>query len=409
MDHSAPRISTASDGAADLPRGTNQAGMRAFNEKLILTLIRRHGELAKSDITRLTGLSAQTISVIVRALEADNLIRRGEPLRGRVGQPSVPLSINPDGALFLGLKIGRRSAELVLTDFLGVPIRHMQQTYGYPAPSGIVAFARQGLKSMRAGLSSEQGARIAGLGVAMPFELWNWADIVSDGSMDMEGWRDLDVRSAIGEGLPFPVYVENDATAACGAELVFGGRSATRDFLYFYIGSFIGGGIVINGSLFRGRLGNAGALGSMLVSDGEGQVRQLIDIASVHVLEQWLKQEGRDPTPLWANPGTWGDLGPSLDKWISTAASAIAQAIVSATAVIDFEAAIVEGWMPVAVRAALCAAIGRALLKLDAEGIQLPSVEEGHIGSGARVIGAASLPLSDRFMIDGNAFSGGPN
>ena len=44
---------------------------------------------------------------------------RGEPIRGRVGQPSVPLSINPEGAFFLGLKVGRRSADLVLVDFLG--------------------------------------------------------------------------------------------------------------------------------------------------------------------------------------------------------------------------------------------------------------------------------------------------
>ncbi len=54
-------------------------------------------------------------------------------------------------------------------------------------------------------------------------------------------------------------------TAACGAELVFGQTKDVNDFVYFYIGSFIGGGIVINGSLYAGRSGNAGALGSMPV------------------------------------------------------------------------------------------------------------------------------------------------
>ena len=48
-------------------------------------------------------------------------LSRGEPQRGKIGQPSIPMSLNPDGAYFLGLKIGRRSAELVLIDFL---IRH---------------------------------------------------------------------------------------------------------------------------------------------------------------------------------------------------------------------------------------------------------------------------------------------
>ena len=73
-------------------RGTNQAGMRAYNERLVLTLVRRHKALAKSEIARMTGLSAQTVSVIMRQLEADELLIRGEPQRGRVGQPSVPLS-----------------------------------------------------------------------------------------------------------------------------------------------------------------------------------------------------------------------------------------------------------------------------------------------------------------------------
>ncbi|MEO6298609.1 MAG: winged helix-turn-helix transcriptional regulator, partial [Paracoccaceae bacterium] len=100
-------------------RGSNQSGMRDHNERLVLSLVRQHGALAKSDIARMTGLSAQTVSVIMRALERDGLLLRGEPQRGRIGQPSVPMSLNHEGAFFLGLKIGRRSADLVLVDFLG--------------------------------------------------------------------------------------------------------------------------------------------------------------------------------------------------------------------------------------------------------------------------------------------------
>ena len=74
-------------------RGTNQSGMRAQNERLVLSLVRQHGALAKSDIARITGLSAQTVSVIMRALEQDGLLQRGTPVRGKIGQPSVPMSL----------------------------------------------------------------------------------------------------------------------------------------------------------------------------------------------------------------------------------------------------------------------------------------------------------------------------
>ena len=81
---------TGSDAAA--LRGSNQQGMRAHNERLVLSLVRQSGALAKSDIARMTGLSAQTVSVIMRGLESDGLLQRGEPIRGKIGQPSVPMA-----------------------------------------------------------------------------------------------------------------------------------------------------------------------------------------------------------------------------------------------------------------------------------------------------------------------------
>ena len=67
-------------------RGSNQSGMRAHNERLVLSLVRRDGALAKSDIARMTGLSAQTVSVIMRGLEADGLLRGGTKGVPTVGQ-----------------------------------------------------------------------------------------------------------------------------------------------------------------------------------------------------------------------------------------------------------------------------------------------------------------------------------
>ena len=99
--------------------GSNQVRVRAYNERLVLSLVRLHGSMSKADITRRSGLSAQTVSVIMRALEKDGLLLRGEPVRGRVGQPSVPMRLNPDAVYSFGVKIGRRSADLVLMDFVG--------------------------------------------------------------------------------------------------------------------------------------------------------------------------------------------------------------------------------------------------------------------------------------------------
>lgn len=386
-------------------RGTNQSGMRDYNERLVLSLVRQHGALAKSDIARMTGLSAQTISVIMRELESEGLLLRQEPIRGRIGQPSVPMALNPDGAFFLGLKIGRRSAELVLIDFLGKVRAMLQYPYRYPAPQSTIEFAQEAIGQLKGKLNLVQRERVAGMGIAMPFELWNWADAIGAPARIMDEWRDRDIRAELQAELDFPVYLQNDATSACGAELVFGEQAGLRDFVYFYIGAFAGGGVVLDGRLYGGASGNAGALGSMPVPGPHGKPGQLIDIASIAMLEDILAKHGRDGSFLWTSPQDWGDVGPELDEWQVPAAEALAYAIVSACSVIDFEAAIIDGWMPPAVRARLVAGVRGAMARIDVEGLQLPDVREGTVGIHARALGAASLPLSERFLIGANLLS----
>jgi predicted NBD/HSP70 family sugar kinase len=240
----------------------------------------------------------------------------------------------------------------------------------------------------------------------MPFELWNWADAAGAPRDVMEHWRNRDIRADIQAQLGFPVYLQNDATSACGAELVFGKGGTPRDFIYFYIGAFAGGGIVLNGGLYSGPTGNAGALGSMPVPGTGGAPRQLIDIASIAMLERALNATGREASFLWTSPHDWGEIGPELDAWILSAANGLAYAIVSASSVIDFQAAVIDGWMPASVRARLVAAVGDALSRIDAEGLALPPVREGTVGIHARALGGASLPLSDRFLVGATAVIG---
>jgi len=381
-----------------MQRGTNQSGMRDSNERLVLSLVRRQAGLSKTDIARMTSLSAQTASVIMRKLEDDGLLKRGEPLRGKIGQPSVPMSLDPEGAYFLGLKIGRRSAELVLIDFLG-HVRAMRQlSYRYPAAHDTVHFVTREMAAIRAELTPRQDSRIAGLGIAMPFELWNWADTAGAPREIMDQWRHFDIRAEIQSRCTFPVYLQNDATSACGAELVFGRGGGASDFVYFYIGAFAGGGIVLNGSLYAGASGNAGALGSMPVPGPDGRPIQLIDVASIAVLEKALNARGIEAGHLWTSPEDWGDVGEELDHWIGRAGAALAYAIVAASSVIDFEAAIIDGWMPVNVRRRLVEATRAATAEIDVEGLTLPEIREGSVGHPARALGAASLPLSDRFL-----------
>jgi len=386
--------------SAGFSGGSNQTRVRAYNERLVLSLVRLHGALSKADITRLSGLSAQTASVIMRALEKDGLLLRGEPLRGRVGQPSVPMRLNPDAVLSFGVKIGRRSADLVLMDFVGNVRKRYHETYAYPQPEEILRIITNGLADIEKQMSAEEQARIAGIGIAAPFELWNWADEIGAPSGAMEVWHGVDLQAEVAARVTHPVYLQNDATSACGAELVFGVGSTYPDFIYLFIGSFIGGGIVLNSSIFSGRTGTAGAVGPLPVRGRDGENRQLLDIASIFVLENMLRERDIDPQPLWYSADEWVDFGEPLELWIQATAAALAQAIVAAASIIDFGAAVIDGGFPSWVRNRIVTATLEAVARLDLRGVVIPDIIEGKVGSQARAIGGASLPIFARYLTD---------
>ena len=396
-----PSDKSAPDGAA--LRGTNQSGMRDYNERLVLSLVRQYGALAKSDIARMTGLSAQTTSVIMRALEQDGLLQRGEPVRGRIGQPSVPMSLNEDGAFFLGLKIGRRSADLVLVDFMGTVRATHRRVYRYPTPGAVVAFVAEALPGLTKALSPDQRARISGMGVAMPFQLWNWVQALGAPQSEMDAWRERDIQAELAAICGVPVFVQNDATSACGAELVFGTGERPKDFLYFYFGTFIGGGLVLNGQLFLGRTGNAAGVGPIPVPGPDGHIRRLFDSASLSVLAQMMEADGQSSDHIWERPDRWQVSENILTAWIAMAAEGLASAILSASALLELEAVLIDGWFPASVRSDLTRRTGEALRRMDLSGILPPQVREGTVGAQARSLGAAAIPLSQRYLIDQNA------
>ena len=362
----------------------SDAGGLSRNERLILSLIRRHGPMARAALAQATGLSAQAITNLTRKLISNNFLGTEKVVRGRVGQPSTPLSLAPDGAFFVGLKLGRRLAELALVDFAGQVKIHRQEVYSSPQPDRMLTFARHGIATFQSSLAEKMRSQVVGMGIAAPFRLWDWGE-------EMKGWHGRNLREELAQQLPFPVFLENDATTACGAELIFGRNSLPPDFLHLYVAHFAGGGIVLDGKLRFGPQRNAGALGSMPIAEN----KQLLDIASVSDLERRL---GR---PLPPDDSGW-DVPEDIEaEWARDAGQALAFVALSAVALVDLPLVVIDGAVPPATRARLVQATRDAIGRMPAAGIDRPKVIEGSLGRQARVLGAAALPLSHFFQPDG--------
>ena len=375
------------------PRGSNQLGMRQFNERVVLQAIRLHGRLPKAEIAR---------------LEADALVTKLEPVRGKVGQPSVPMTLNPDGAFSIGIKIGRRSMDMLLLDFTGAVRERLSLGYAFPDPDTLFPEIEARLQQLTRSLPVKLRARLHGVGIAAPLSLEGWHAVLGIGRKQAAKWAGIDIRERVVAMTDLPVEFVKDTAAACVAELVAGRGRSIGSFLYVFFDTFIGGGLVIDSQLRAGLNGNAGAIGSLPLGLARGAAAtapdQLLSHASLVNLEARFAASGLDvsaATDVRAMQKPWW---PHTERWLRDAAPAVAFAANSAACLLDLDGIIIDGSFSRELLHATLRAVNHALDQYSWEGVARPAVLEGTIGSDARAMGGALLPLYANFAPDRELF-----
>lgn len=398
-------VPSVADSAWLRPRGSSQSGMSQFNERVLLQAIRLNGGLPQADLARLTRLSTQTVALIVRRLLAQGLVARSEPRRGKVGQPSVPIVLDPDGACFIGIKVGRRSVDLLLVDFAGQVRGRGSVAYRRPDPDLLFGQIDAGLQALRERLGPRQAARLRGIGVAAPLGLGGWQTLLGGDARQARRWDGIDIRAGVQALSDVPVVFAKDTIAACVAELVAGHGRSVRDFVYIFVGTFIGGALVLDSSVHAGLTGNAGALGSLPLACSDSTVPpQLLSTASLFALEQRFSAAGLDDGAAYDARALQPPWLEHAEAWLDGAARAIALAVCNATCLIDPGHVVLDSSGHPALLARLLERSTQALSHYSWEGVRRPTLLGGVIGTDARAVGAALLPLHAHFAPDRELF-----
>jgi biotin operon repressor len=345
---------------ADRASGLNSLSVRSHNERLVLSLLLQNEATTRLEIGEKTGLSAQTISVIVRSLEQEGLVVRGEAQKGRVGPPTTPLMLNPEGAYSVGVSVGYRNTHIVVVDFIGtVQYQHVMphaKADTFDTPEALAFEIHQSIRS----LSQSRQARIAGIGLALP-------------TPPIQSGPDHDVLHRYLEAeFGLPVFVQNDITAATGGESLFGTARQLQDFLFFYLGARLHGRLVLNHQIYNGN--------SPLSYD-----------VGVLALERTLPAGDAAAVSLWGQERSWPPMGPVLADWQQACAESLIKFTRALLQFIELKTVILSSFVPVDVCAALCALIQR----------EIPVVNAivGRTSAAPKAVGAASLPFSSRFMV----------
>lgn len=141
-------------------------------------------------------------------------------------------------------------------------------------------------------------AAIAGVGIGAPGPMSHARGIVH-AAPNLPGFVNVPLRDRLAARLGLPVVLENDANAAAYGEFVAGAGRGVRSLVMLTLGTGIGGGVVLDGRLWRGAFDNAGEVGHMIVvPDGRpcpcGQRGCLERYASANAVAQRLIDAVRD-------------------------------------------------------------------------------------------------------------------
>src|SRR3569623_1577884 len=248
-----------------LDKGDNRA-IREVNRSIILDLVRRGGRISRTELARRSKLTKPTVSTIIFELLDQGVVREvgfGEPVSGG-GRPARMLEFNDAAAAYLGIHFGVRATTVAVADARGAIrlVRGRPAVHGQPGRSmkEIRLLVAEALRAARVPRS-----RVEAVGATVPGLVAHASGTcVLAPNLD---WRDFPLRDALADELRVPVVVNNITQASAVAEGRQGAARGVRSYVWGYVGSGVGAGVVSDGRLFYGQSGFSGEIGHCPVGE----------------------------------------------------------------------------------------------------------------------------------------------
>ncbi|HSJ57633.1 MAG TPA: ROK family transcriptional regulator [Anaerolineae bacterium] len=241
-------------------RTGDQALVREINLSTVLRYLHSTAPLSRSGLAGLTGLNKTTVSSLVEELLDRGLVCEVGIDNSRTGRPATLLDLNPNAGAIIGVALGVDFVAIVLTDFGGnIHWRRRQATDPAQSRETMLALTLDMAEEAVAANSDHGNLRLLGLGIATPGTV-----NVDEGFLIFSPnlqWHNVPYRDIFQARLPLPVMVDNDANAAALAEHMFGAARQAQTFVTVFAGVGVGGGLFLNGELYRGAGGFAGEIG----------------------------------------------------------------------------------------------------------------------------------------------------
>jgi len=361
--------------------------------RAMLDLMLKRDGAVQAELPAQLGLSQPSAARLVSAFTQDGMIRIvRRPAVGR-GNPSVGLKLEPDFAYGLGAGIFGDALSMAIVDFTGrVRAEERVPTADMHRDAVLEELAKLKHKLVdRAGIDP---ARLVGAGIGFSGFFVD-APLRFNPPAALSDWVDADLPELLAPVLGLPILCDNDATCGAIAESLLGvGRNCTN-FAYCHLTNGFGGGIVADGRVVRGALGNAGDFGGIWWLLDQGYPN--LDLLWRRVTEAGATFASLEEMLHLLDPAT-----PGIEDWLKACERPFGSLAFILGHVLAPEKVVIGGRLPgwlahlIAEKATLPHSPTR-----HAQPFHLPEVVARQVEGDAVAIGAAVMPLQSLFFGQG--------
>ena len=242
----------------------SQTSLREANRARILDVIKKFGALTQVELVEATGLSAGTVSVIVKELHAAGVVATAPTSRS--GRRAINVTLARRLGLVAAVYVGRRDLRVGLANPSGeILIRqHLLLAKDHRADTSLDAICSLISEMLdRIGATHEE---ILSTGVAVDAPIDRTTGATCSQGL-LRGWDQIPIAESLERRLGTPVIVDNSANVGGLAEYRLGAGAGADPTVYLSVSYGIGAGILTDGKIFRGFSGTAGEIGHVSIDE----------------------------------------------------------------------------------------------------------------------------------------------
>ncbi|MCP4398763.1 MAG: ROK family transcriptional regulator [bacterium] len=242
------------------------------NRQILLSLLWENGELSRKELASLAGLSIATIKRIVEDLLREKIVIETGSHKSKRGKRTQLLSLNSGFGYALGLNLRQNAIDLTVLSPTGTLLYEETRTHEGKEKEEVFESIKLDIRHVLDTIQHQTSAPLLGIGVGIPALVDSKQGLVFF-CPGLPGWEMVHLSAELQKDFSTDILVDDNSRCMALAERLYGHGKGLNDFLFICVDEGVGGGIFIDGRLYRGKHGIAGELGHILIKENGPRCR----------------------------------------------------------------------------------------------------------------------------------------